>query len=65
MESIRTSSTGWGCLLLLRGGTILDISPMLMQIETRRGVRQSLAGLTITRASTSSPIWALIEKRTP
>jgi hypothetical protein len=48
----------WGCLLLLQGGTILDVSPALLKFETRRGIRQSLA-LPQHPAGFDMPLWDL------
>jgi hypothetical protein len=55
----------WGCLLLLHGGTILDISPTLLKFETRRGIMQSLGRPNHRDGIDIVPIWALIENRTP
>jgi Protein of unknown function (DUF3987) len=53
-------ATWWGVMLLLQGGTILDISPELMQLKTRRGIRQSLGRPHPPAGAEVVPVWDLI-----
>jgi hypothetical protein len=48
----------WRCLLLLQGGTILDISPTLLKFETRLGIQRSLGRPNHHEGIDIVPVWA-------